>query len=350
MSIKPQKGSGVNGPLWLIAFSLFTIAICMVFLVIDKKFGPPKENTRAEAGSEQAPASPRPERFRSRNVGPAATADTLAEAAPVTSTGASPAAGDAGVENSAAFLPTTMQPKPGDYLPALPRIVGQPNYRTVVKGRVILQGTPPPEQEVQLPGDYPCAMPEPAVLRTHYFSGTNNGLANTVVYIASGLNQPLQVPERTSEFVLTNCRIEPAFNVLVRGQGLRLRDTEGLEHLFDGLGFATNRPGQVELSAGGSATLRTLVYSTNPIPVTCKLHPWETADAWFISSTYYGISSGNGGFSITNVPPGTYQLEAAHWSGAVVQKVSKQITVRQDQATSAVFLIQAPTRETAGRF
>jgi len=339
----------VNGPLWLIAFSLFTIAICMVFLVLDKKFGPPKDEALAEVRSEARPLTSRPERPGIRAFDGPGRGDPFADLAPPPAKGDGTELPESLPDGQQGFLPTTM-PTAGSYLPAVPRIVGQPNYQTAVRGRVILQGTPPPEQATPLPAEYPCALPEPPVLRTHYFSGTNGGLANTVVYIASGLTQAIQPPETASELVLTNCRIEPSFNVIVRGQGLRMRDAEGLQHVFDGLGFATNQPAPIEIAARGSATLRTLIYSTNPIPLTCKLHPWESSDIWFISSTFFGVTDKNGAYTITNIPPGNYVLEAAHWSGLAVQKVSKKITIRPDQTTSAFLVIQAPSPETAGRF
>ena len=63
MTLKPQPNSGVNGPLWLIAFSLLTIAICMVFLVIEKQVAEPKSSPHADS-SIKTPPSPRQERLR----------------------------------------------------------------------------------------------------------------------------------------------------------------------------------------------------------------------------------------------------------------------------------------------
>jgi len=240
------------------------------------------------------------------------------------------------------FLPTTMEPLPGSYLPALPRIVGQPNFRNVVKGRVILKGTPPPERETPVPADYPCPPPNPPVLKTRFFVvGTNGGLANTAVLLTGDSKKTFQFSEVTNELVFTNCRLEPAFSLVIWGQQLRVRDTLGISHSL----------GDVEIAPRGTVSLTSRVKSASPVTFACKSHPWEQAQVWFETPVLpFTITDANGNFSMTNLPPGDYTLVATHWSGNSEQKASQKLSVRPGRTNSVDLVIQAPSPETAAQF
>ena len=352
MTLQPPPRSGVNGPLWLIAFSLLTIAICLVFMVIDKQIGAPKEASRAETKIQDPPAAPRPERLRLNPGSSPRRADPFGDLA-LSQTGATTgsAAPDAPPNPTPGFLPTSAGPLPGGYLPALPRIIGQPNYRTVVKGRVILKGTPPPEKETPVPADYPCPPPEPPVLKTRFFVlGTNGGLANTIVYFSPReTKSPPQLSNETNELVFTDCRLEPAFSIVVPGQSWRARDTLGLNHEMEGV--TSNPQDTIEIAAGSSVLLPSRVASKTPVTVKCKLHPWETAQVGFAAPRFmFTITDRKGEFSVTNVPPGEYDLDATHWSGTVAQTSSQRISVRPGRTNSVDLVIQAPATETAAQF
>src|SRR5262245_47705064 len=113
MTLKPQPGSGVNGPLWLIAISLLTIAICMVFLVIDKQFAAPKESPRTDANMQNSPTAPRSDRLLlTPGTSPRRSAPFGDLASPHPS-GPSPATPEFAPEPMPGFLPTTMEPLPG---------------------------------------------------------------------------------------------------------------------------------------------------------------------------------------------------------------------------------------------
>ena len=343
MTLKPQPSSGVNGPLWLIAFSLLTIAICMVFLVIEKQVAEPKSSPQTDSSIKTPPPSPRPERLRLSPGSSPRRAESFGHLA--SSQGSGTSLGEPGLPTEPAngFFPTTPAPLPGRYLPALPRIIDQPNYRTVVKGRVTLKGTPPPEKETPVPADYPCPPPEPPVLRTRYFLvGTNSGLANTVVQLVGDYTRTFQVADVTNELVFADCRLEPAFSVVLRGQQLRVRDALGLSHVLD----------EVEIPPEESVLLRARVRADLPVTMTCKTHPWEQAQVWYQSPAAlpFTITDGNGAFSLTNVPPGDYTLLATHWSGPQAQRSSQKLIVRGGRTNSVDLIIQAPAPETAARF
>jgi len=230
----------------------------------------------------------------------------------------------------------------------MPRIIGQPNYRTIVKGRVVLKGTPPPEKETPVPDDYPCQPPEPPVLKTHNFIvGTNAGLANTVVQpvrLGSEASRVIQFTEVTNELVLTECRLEPAFTVVVGGQQLKIRDTLGVSHVL------LSAMGEIEVPPQETVSLPTRLNSDSPVTIACKTHPWEQSQVWFQSVLPFTITDANGNFSITNVAPGDYLLVATHWSGNSSQKTSQKISVRPGRTNSIDLIIQAPATETAAQF
>jgi hypothetical protein len=61
-----------------------------------------------------------------------------------------------------------------------------------------------------------------------------------------------------------------------------------------------------------------------PIRIRCDVHAWM--GAWWISQEhpYYALSDAKGAFTLADVPPGSYTLEAWHES---LGRVSRRVTV-----------------------
>ena len=47
-------------------------------------------------------------------------------------------------------------------------------------------------------------------------------------------------------------------------------------------------------------------------PLQCDIHPWMVAYVGVVPHPYYAVSGEDGAFSIKNLPPGKYTLEAWH--------------------------------------
>ncbi len=65
--------------------------------------------------------------------------------------------------------------------------------------------------------------------------------------------------------------------------------------------------------AAGMIPSRSVVFQkAEMIPVKCDVHSWMHAVVAVIANPYFSVTGEDGSFSITNVPAGTYVVEAWH--------------------------------------
>jgi hypothetical protein len=70
------------------------------------------------------------------------------------------------------------------------------------------------------------------------------------------------------------------------------------------------------------------------VPVRCDLHPWMTSYIGVLPHPYYTVSGEDGRFSIRNLPPGRYTLEAWH---ETLGTQTRDVTVAPRQTVTVGF-------------
>jgi len=73
--------------------------------------------------------------------------------------------------------------------------------------------------------------------------------------------------------------------------------------------------------------------------IKCDVHPWMTAYAAVLTHPFYSVTSKDGKFTIQNLDPGTYQIEAWH------EKLGTQkatVTVGASDTKTQDFKFSAP--------
>src|SRR5229473_251516 len=59
------------------------------------------------------------------------------------------------------------------------------------------------------------------------------------------------------------------------------------------------------------------------IPVKCNVHPWMRGYVAVFKHPYFAVTSRDGRFNLSNLPPGTYTIKAWHEKlGAATQKIT----------------------------
>jgi hypothetical protein len=331
MKPRPEGFWAAKAPLWVIAFSLFTIACCLVLLVVRTVAPDDKPQASASTNQAQTISSKGPERRTPRNPEDFRRRDemlVLNRESPRPS--ATAEGSDAIVAASAAArpVPAVLVTDPRPPAPVTAAVFAGP-YESGISGTVSLKGQAPAETTINV-GDIPCAEPGQAPRTTHFFqTGTNGGLANTFVYITQGLSGPAYPPSPdTLELTFTNCVVEPYISTVMYGTRLVVRDVEGINHQlrFDGSSGVNPQP----LFARGMVEFQNL-QSSYLARVSCDTHRWESAYIAIYRTPYFAVTDERGAFSITNVPPGKYTLEARHPSkqGFDYARKSIQVTAKQ---------------------
>jgi hypothetical protein len=54
--------------------------------------------------------------------------------------------------------------------------------------------------------------------------------------------------------------------------------------------------------------------------VSCAAHPWESAYLSIMPNPFFSVTGSDGGYVITDLPPGTYTLEAVHEKFGVIDQ------------------------------
>jgi hypothetical protein len=107
------------------------------------------------------------------------------------------------------------------------------------------------------------------------------------------------------------CEFRPHILLFPAGSRVRIRNTDGILHNTT-VTAETNRTFTVAQPKYRRTVIKRIAEPEMPIKVRCDVHSWMSA--WWISQEhpYYALTDEHGAFTLTDVPPGTYTLEAWH--------------------------------------
>lgn len=182
-----------------------------------------------------------------------------------------------------------------------------------IKGRVIVDGTPPKPAPLVIPIGL-CANKnspnETLVL------GNENALVNAIVYLrvptgapnvaihpqyAAALNKPVVLDNK-------NCRFQPHIVVVRKGQTLDVSNSDpfGLNMNIGLMNFNQLIPPKSEVTVKISQT------ASLPMPVVCNIHPWMKGHILSLDHPYVAVTGKDGTFEIKNIPVGEHEFQFWH--------------------------------------
>jgi hypothetical protein len=175
-----------------------------------------------------------------------------------------------------------------------------------IEGTVEFEGTPPKDPMLTLSSEQKyCGNSLPA--RKYLIK--DKKIANVVVYITD-IKSGKALP--TESVTLTNlkCEFVPRVSVGFKGNQFIERNDDTIFH-----NIHTYLNGRTMYNIGlpekGSSVKKPLT-KTGIIEVTCDSHPWMHGYLYVADNPYAAVTGEKGEFSLTNVPPGTYTVEAWH--------------------------------------
>ena len=196
-----------------------------------------------------------------------------------------------------------------------------------VSGKVKLKGTPKPEVPIQL--DVTCGKLHSKPITTrHYVVGQDNGLANVFVYVKAGAQKAAPAGEAPL-LDQVNCVYEPYVLGVVAGQKFKVKNSDALLH---NVHPTPKVPGNKEVNFAQPVKGQVNDVSFDKpevmVRVKCDVHPWMFAYIGVQDHPYFAVTDKDGNFSIKNLPPGKYTIEAYHLkAGALTQ----DIEVKEDK-------------------
>lgn len=229
---------------------------------------------------------------------------------------------------------------PPQAAPVAPAV--DPATASSLTGHVTFTGEVPPAEVIRLDGDPKCVAAAQGEVRQTEFIVSNDGksLGNVFVYIKDGLPQRLYaVPNEPVVFDQQKCRYVPRVVGIQVGQPLEIRNSDPLLHNVHAEG-AVNRPFDVGQPLQGIKTTHTFTTREVMIPVKCQVHAWMRGYIGVLEHPFFAVTDADGRFSIPQLPPGTYTVEAWHER---LGTQTQQITVAPKDAKTLDFTFKAST-------
>ena len=180
-----------------------------------------------------------------------------------------------------------------------------------IVGTVRFQGEVPPPKEVILHPGCQEDLQRPVLLQTTKVKGDK--LADVFVYIKSGYERWTTPPVPDDEVVVDQrgCLYEPHVLGARVGQKVTFVNDDPVFHNVRSIGTVNDTFNLIMPSKDMRIT-RTFLQPEIMIRTRCDVHPWMNAYLGIVDHPWFAVSDDNGRFTIENVPPGTYTLEAWH--------------------------------------
>jgi plastocyanin len=199
--------------------------------------------------------------------------------------------------------------------PKPPRIPTPLDLSTVgtVSGQVHFEGTVPDQTILQLGGWSACAVQHPDGLPQTADVLVHDGkLQNAVVYIKQGLGERIfAVPTKSVTSDQTGCLFLPRIMAVRVDQPLQFLNSDPTAHNVHGLPQQA-RPWNFSLGVKGASRTINIETPENIIPIKCDIHGWMRAYIGVFDHPYFAVTDANGSFSLPDIPPGDYIIEAWH--------------------------------------
>lgn len=223
-------------------------------------------------------------------------------------------------------------------LPPAPPV--DPQTAASVSGTVKFEGTPPVLRPIDMSAAPACVRANPSpVTPPVVITGADGALANVVVYVKSGLGH-YRYPAPQTPVVLDQkrCMYVPRVVALMVGQTFEVQNSDLWLHDIHPM-LRNNAPWSISELPQGPPVKKTFQQPEFAVVVGCMIHPWMTAYLFVFDQPYFAVTSADGTFSLKNLPPGTYTIEAWHEGD---QPIDQTVVLGPKESKSISFTFHAP--------
>jgi plastocyanin len=202
-----------------------------------------------------------------------------------------------------------------------------------VSGQVVFHGDVPMRQVIPNKDVETCGSPREDAL---IVVGQGSGVANTLVYLADvGKGKPWPAADQKPSLNNVHCRFQPEIQV-IRPGSIDIVNKDPVLHNTHGYygrrtAFNTALPNQ-------NQSIAAELLKTGTVRVDCDAHGWMEGWIFVRDNPYYALTGGDGKFSITGVPAGTYKIVTLQPYSELVEQ---QVTVNAGKTTDLTVELKA---------
>jgi hypothetical protein len=194
-----------------------------------------------------------------------------------------------------------------------------------IKGRFIVDGTPPKPTPLVVTKDEYCIEKKP--VNKSLVIGKDNTLTNAVVYLRPARGQKVEVhPDYAAKLkepaVLDNkeCEFHPHVLLVRVGQPFVIKNTDPVGHNTKA-SLILNGQFNVTIAAGQEQKTPLNKAEAIPLPVNCNIHPFMEGHLLVQDHPYMAVSGEDGTFEILNVPAGKHEFQLWHEASGYLKNV-----------------------------
>ncbi len=212
-----------------------------------------------------------------------------------------------------------------------------------ISGSVKFTGKAPRARPIDMAGaDAKCAelhggkrlKPETVVVND------NGTLRNVFVWVKTGIEGwSFPMPEGDALLDQRGCWYLPHVQGMRKGQSLSVKTSDPTAHNVHGYA-KVNRPFNRSQPAGAAnvAIKMRRDEASPPMKVKCDIHPWMNAYVAVVAHPYFAVTGPDGSFTLANLPPGSYTIEAWHEKYKVMEQA---ITIGDNETKTLEFTYES---------
>lgn len=194
---------------------------------------------------------------------------------------------------------------------AVPVTVVDPATAGTIAGVISFEGTPPAEKLIDMKADPTCGKSHATAAYTETAVVHEGRLQWAFVRISAGLEgKNFGVPAAPVVMDQSGCVYRPHVVGVVGGQVVRVLNSDETLHNVHGV-CSANKAFNMAMPLKGMQQDRKF-NAREMVHLKCDVHPWMSSWVGVCENPYFAVSEADGGYSIRNVPPGEYTLEAWH--------------------------------------
>ena len=201
-------------------------------------------------------------------------------------------------------------------------------------GRVTFDGQAPEPAVLRTSADRACDQGGAPLLDESLLVGGDGGLQNAFVYVKDGLGDYIfDVPTEPVVLDQKGCKYEPhVFGVRV-GQPIEILNSDPTLHNVHAMP-QTNEEFNQGMPLQGMKLNQVFTAPEVGVPFKCDVHGWMASYAGIVEHPYFAVTGADGRFTLPDLPPGTYTIEAWHEK---LGTRTQQITIEPKQAAEVAF-------------
>ena len=188
-----------------------------------------------------------------------------------------------------------------------------PTGNATVSGVIHFTGAAPANPKIDMSQESVCQGKYTTPPTDPQFVVSDGKLGNVFVYVKSGLpaNATYTAPATPVEIDQSGCLYHPRVFGAMVDQKILIKNDDAVLHNIKAVP-KDNRPFNISQPQAGMTSTRSFSKPEVMVPFECNVHGWMHAWVGVLPHPFFATSGPDGGFSIKNLPAGTYTIEAWH--------------------------------------